>query len=165
MADKHDEAQDDEKPLAKVAAAHPMGMAVGATGAAATGAAVGGGVAGPVGAVVGAAVGAVAGAIGGKAAADSVNPSLEDAWWKEHHALRHPKPGETYETYRPAYEYGWQARMMHGDATWEEIEPNLAAGWPQSRGDSKLEWSEARQAARDAWDKVGPPIGASRTRH
>jgi len=50
--------------------------------------------------------------------------------------------------------------MMHGDARWEEIEPNLAAGWPQSRGDSTLEWPDARHAAKDARDRAGPPIGA-----
>jgi phage tail tape-measure protein len=166
MTDKHDEAPDTESASARISAAHPMGVAVGATGAAAAGAAIGGGIAGPVGAVVGAAVGAVAGGLGGKAAAESVNPSMEDAWWKEHYAARHyVRPGDTYETYRPAYEYGWQARMMHTDTTWSEIEPNLAAGWAQVRGDSKLEWSEAQHAAKDAWERVGPPIGASRTEH
>ena len=160
MADRRDN-DEREKPLAKASAAHPIGVAVGATGAAATGAAVGGGLAGPVGAVVGGAVGAVAGGLGGKAVAESVNPSIEDAWWKEHYSARHyVKPGEAYETYRPAYEYGWQARMMHGDTTWAEIEPNLEAGWPQVRGASPLDWSEARAAARDAWDRVGPPLGA-----
>ena len=165
MADKHDEAKEHESASAKVSAAHPLGIAVGATGAAAAGAAIGGGIAGPVGAVVGAAVGAVAGGVGGRAAAESVNPSIEDAWWKEHYAARHyVQPGETYETYRPAYEYGWQARMMHGDTIWSEIEPNLEAGWAQVRGNSRLDWSEARHAAKDAWDRVGPPIGA-RTEH
>ena len=72
------------------------------------------------------------------------------------------KSGVSYETYRPAYEYGWQARMMHADADWAEIEPNLRAGWPQARGDSKLEWTDAQHAAKDAWDRVGPPIGSSK---
>jgi len=35
-------------------------------------------VGGPIGAVVGAAVGAVAGGLGGKAAAEAVNPTIED---------------------------------------------------------------------------------------
>ena len=47
---------------------------------------------------------------------------------------------------------------------WSEIAPNLEAGWAQVRGNSRLDWSEARHAAKDAWDRVGPPIGA-RTEH
>ncbi|MGZ6124322.1 MAG: hypothetical protein ACXWLR_05140 [Myxococcales bacterium] len=53
--------------------------------------------------------------------------------------------------------------MMHGDAEWTEIEPNLVAGWMRARGDSELEWAEAKHAAKDAWDRIGPPIGARKT--
>jgi hypothetical protein len=52
--------------------------------------------------------------------------------------------------------------MIHADADWAEIEPNLRAGWPQARGDSKLEWTDAQHAAKDAWDRVGPPIGSAK---
>jgi hypothetical protein len=103
----------------------------------------------------------VAGGLGGKAAAEAVNPTVEDEWWRERYGSRpYARADVPYETYRPAYQYGWQARMMHGDATWSEIEPNLEAGWMAARGDSKLEWSDARHAAKDAWDRIGPPIGA-----
>jgi hypothetical protein len=112
--------------------------------------------------VVGAAVGAVAGGLGGKAAAESVNPTIEDTYWRDNYSGRpYIRKGESYATYRAAYEYGWQARMMHGDRQWEDVEPDLARGWPQSRGNSKLDWSDARHAAKDAWDRIGPPIGSS----
>jgi hypothetical protein len=150
-------------PITHTPGAHPIGVVAGAASAGAAGAAIGGAVGGPVGAVVGAAIGAVAGGLGGKAAAEAVNPTIEDAWWRDNYSGRpYAKPGESYETYRTAYEYGWQARMMHADADWSEIEPNLAAGWPEARGESKLEWSDAGQAAKDAWDRVGPPIGSSK---
>jgi hypothetical protein len=111
---------------------------------------------------VGAAIGAVAGGLGGKAAAEAVNPTIEDAWWRQNHAQRPcAKRDVSYAAYRPAYQYGWQARMMHGDAEWTEIEPNLAAGWVMARGDSKLEWADAKHAAKDAWDRIGPPIGST----
>ena len=153
-------------PISKTPGAHPVGVGAGAAGAGAAGAAIGGAVGGPIGAVVGAAVGAVAGGLGGKAAAESVNPTVEDTWWRENYAARPYVQKEVpYDTYRPAYQYGWQARMMHGDRRWEDIERDLAAGWTASRGDSKLEWSDARHAAKDAWDRVGPPIGARDTTH
>ena len=150
-------------PITHTPGAHPVGVGAGAAGAGVAGAALGGAVGGPFGAMLGAAVGAFAGGLGGKAAAEAVNPTVEDEWWRENYPNRpYARSGESYETYRPAYEYGWQARMIHADADWAEIEPNLKAGWPQARGDSKLEWTDAQHAARDAWDRVGPPIGSSK---
>jgi phage tail tape-measure protein len=150
-------------PITHSPGAHPVGVGAGAASAGVAGAALGGAVAGPVGAVVGAAVGAVAGGLGGKAAAEAVNPTVEDDWWRDNFASRsYAKSGESYERYRPAYQYGWQARMMHADADWSEIEPNLRAGWPEARGDSTLEWTDAQHAAKDAWDRIGPPIGSSK---
>ena len=145
-------------PITKEPGAHPVGVGAGAASVGAAGAAIGGAVGGPIGAVVGAAVGAVAGGLGGKAAAESVNPTIEDTWWRANYAGRpYAKAGEPYETYRPAYQYGWQARMMHGDREWADIEPALEQGWLQARGESRLQWSDARHAAKDAWDRIGPP--------
>ena len=113
-------------PITKTPGAHPVGVGAGAAGAGAAGAAIGGAVGGPLAAVVGAAVGAFAGGLGGKAAAESVNPTLENTCWRENYATRpYAKAGEPYETYESAYRYGWEARMMHGDRRWEEIEAQL----------------------------------------
>jgi len=148
-------------PITGTPGAHPVGVGAGAAAAGVAGAAIGGAIGGPIGAMAGAAIGVAAGGLGGKAAAEAVNPTLEDEWWRAAYPTRPYASHEVpYETYRPAYNYGWQARMMHGDMTWEQIEPNLAAGWEQARGDSKLPWSDARHAAKDAWDRIGPPIGA-----
>ena len=154
------EAQENQDPITHTPGAHPAGVGAGAAGGGAAGAAIGGAVGGPIGAVVGAAVGAVAGGLGGKAAAESVNPTVEDTWWRDNYAGRpYVTKGASYDTYRTAYQYGWQARMMHPDREWMDIEPTLGEGWMQSRGDSKLEWADARHAAKDAWDRIGPPIG------
>ena len=65
-------------PITGAPGAHPVGVGAGAASAGAAGAALGAAVGGPIGAVVGAAVGAVAGGLGGKAAAEAVNPTIED---------------------------------------------------------------------------------------
>jgi len=65
-------------PITHAPGAHPVGVGAGAASAGAAGAALGAAVGGPIGAVVGAAVGAVAGGLGGKAAAEAVNPTIED---------------------------------------------------------------------------------------
>jgi hypothetical protein len=169
MAQRKDDAREgaeNRDPITQTPGAHPLGVGIGAAGAGVAGAAIGGAVAGPIGAMAGAAIGVAAGGMGGKAAAEVVNPTIEDEWWRTNYPARpYAKADEPYETYRPAYNYGWQARMMHGDMTWDEIEPNLAAGWEQSRGDCKLAWSDARHAAKDAWDRIGPPIGSTREPH
>jgi hypothetical protein len=166
MAQRKDdvrEGSENRDPITHAPGAHPVGVGIGAAGAGAAGAAIGGAIAGPPGAMVGAAIGVVAGGMGGKAAAESVHPTIEDEWWRRAYPGRpYAKSDVPYEIYRPAYSYGWQARMMHGDMLWEEIEPNLAAGWEQARGESTLPWSDARHAAKDAWDRIGPPIGSSR---
>ena len=95
-------------PLTNEPGAHPVGTGLGAAmGGAATGVAVGA-MAGPVGAAVGGVVGAVAGGLAGKAAAESLNPTQEDAYWRDAY-VREPYyvSGRTYEQYQPAYELGW----------------------------------------------------------
>jgi uncharacterized protein YcfJ len=154
---------ENQDPISHTPGSHPIGVGAGAASAGAAGAAIGGAVGGPIGAVVGAAVGAVAGGLGGKAAAESVNPSIEDAWWRDNYRNRaHAKPDVSYETYRPAYEFGWQARMMHPGSEWVQIEPDLGKSWELDRqGKTKLHWDDAKHAAKDAWDRVGPAIGST----
>ncbi len=113
-------------------------------------------VGGPVGAAVGAVVGAVAGGLGGKAVAEEIDPTAEDAYWRENYKSRpYFDKKVAYEHYRPAYRYGWEARSLYFEKTWDEIESELATQWPSRRGDSSLEWKNARHASRDAWDKIG----------
>src|SRR4051812_49012093 len=75
-------------PLSGAPGAHPVGTGIGAAaGGIAAGAAVGS-VAGPVGTLVGAAVGAVAGGLAGKGVAELVDPTAEDAYWRENYSSR-----------------------------------------------------------------------------
>src|SRR5436309_15726480 len=78
-------------PLSGEPGAHPVGTGVGAAGGGAAGAAIGAVVSGPLspaGAVVGAVVGAVAGGLAGKGAAEAVNPTAEDVYWRSAYATR-----------------------------------------------------------------------------
>ena len=87
---------------------HPVGSGTGAAAGAATGAAVGTAVGGPgVGTLVGAAVGAVAGGLVGHGVAEAINPTEEDAYWRENYSKRpYAQGGRSYEHYQPAYKYG-----------------------------------------------------------
>jgi len=64
--------------------------------------------------------------------------------------------------YASAFEFGWQSYLQHGQSgasgplPFEKVEPELAHSW-QSRQATKKEslpWERAREAARDAWNRV-----------
>ena len=141
-------------PISGAPGAHPVGVGAGAATAGAAGAAVGGVVGGPIGAAVGAAVGAVAGGMAGKGMAEGVNPTVEDEYWRRHHDTRPYAASGTYDEYRPAYQYGWEARGQHAGKRFEDVEADLKRGWDKVRAKSSLTWDRARHATRDAWDRV-----------
>jgi hypothetical protein len=152
----HDkEADRNPDPITGAPGAHPVGVGVGAAvGGAAAGAAAGS-VAGPVGTVVGAAVGAVAGGYAGKAAAESIDPTTEDAYWRENYTSQpYYESGTAYDEYAPAYRYGWESRQRFHDRRFEDVERDLESGWSKARGKSRLGWEKAKLATRDAWHRV-----------
>lgn len=134
---------------------HPVGTGVGTAAGAATGAAVGTAVAGPVGTLVGAAVGAVAGGLVGHGVAEGINPTVEDAYWRENYKSRpYVDANRSYDDYQPAYKYGWESRGQYAGKRFEDVEPQLESGWDKARGASRQTWNEARNATRDAWHRV-----------
>ncbi|MEO7400311.1 MAG: PA2169 family four-helix-bundle protein [Polaromonas sp.] len=147
-------------PITREPGAHPVGTGVGAAmGGAAAGAAAGA-FGGPVGAVVGGVVGAVAGGLGGKAVAESVNPTLEEAYWRDNYK-REPyyESGRTFDDYGPAYRLGLRERTAY-DGSFEDVEGRLAGEWQSQRERSSLSWEQARAASRAAWDRVALQSGS-----
>lgn len=140
-------------PITEEPGAHPIGTAVGATGGAVAGAAAGS-IAGPVGAAVGGVVGAVVGGLAGKAAGEAVNPTAEEAFWRDNYN-REPyyEQGRDYDDYGPAYRLGLSGRQRYEDP-WTSVEPRLASEWDTSRDTSTLDWDRARPASQAAWKRA-----------
>src|SRR5438105_6879453 len=70
---------------------HPVGTGIGAAAAGAAGAAIGSAIPGvgtAVGGAIGTVVGAVAGGLAGKGVAEAVNPTEEDAYWRNEYTNR-----------------------------------------------------------------------------
>ena len=153
MADDRFTTHENRDPITDEPGAHPVGTGVGATGGAIAGAAAGT-LAGPIGVAVGGVAGAVVGGLAGKSVAESVNPTDEEAYWRNNYT-REPyhQVGHTYDDYGPAYELGWSYRARSGDA-FDHYESDLATDWQARRGNSTLSWDEARAASRAAWDRV-----------
>jgi len=134
--------------------AHPVGVGVGAASGAATGAVVGS-AGGPVGTAVGTVVGGVAGGLAGKGVAEAIHPTFDDDYWRGSYAVRnYVREGEDYETFAPAYRYGWESYSRYPSKRFEEVESALRSGWERTEWSARLAWERAREAARDAWRGV-----------
>ncbi len=153
------EASENRDPISGATGSHPVGTGVGAAaGGAAAGAAAGTIAAGPVGTAVGAAVGAVVGGLAGKGIAEKINPTVEDAHWRENYTSR-PYVDRTrpYDHYRPAYQFGWESRARLAHQSWDDAEPLLRRDWEQHNHSWTLDWNAASPAIRDAWDRPLEP--------
>ncbi len=140
-------------PITDAPGAHPIGTGIGAGGGALTGAALGA-AGGPVGVAVGTVIGAVVGGLAGKGAAEAVNPTAEDAYWRDNYANEpYYATGRGYDDYEPAYRAGWQGRAER-TGKFEDYDAELASAWESRRERSTLGWDEARPAARAAWDRA-----------
>jgi hypothetical protein len=146
-------------PITDAPGSHPVGTGVGAlVGGAAAGAAAGT-VAGPVGTVVGAALGAVAGGLAGKGIAESIDPTREDAYWRDNYTSRpYVEVGSSYDDFGPAYAYGVNSYSTYAGRDWDDVEPELSGRWNVMRGNSSLGWDRAKHATRDAWNRVSDSV-------
>ena len=147
-------------PITGEPGSHPLGTGMGAAITGAAAGVAGGALAGPLGAVAGAAIGAVAGGYAGKAVEEEFDPTAEDAYWQANYRTRpYVERNTDYEAYRPAYRYGWESMNQHRGRRFDEVEPELEKGWSSQKSHSTLGWAKAREAARDAWDRVERGIG------
>lgn len=142
-------------PISGTPGAHPLGTGAGAASGGVAGAAVGMAVGGPVGSVIGAAVGAVAGGLAGKGAAEAINPTAEEVFWRETY-VKEPYyvTGKSYDYYAPGFRAGWEGRVRHDGRKFEEAELELAAEYSRNKTELQPDWQMVQPAARAAWDRV-----------
>lgn len=167
MMDRDRKVSSNRDPISGTPGAHPVGTGVGAAagglaGGLAAGAVAGavtGTVIGPVGTAIGAVVGAVAGGLLGKGAAEMIDPTAEDAYWRESYSGRpYVASGGTYDDYGPAYRYGVGSYGQYEGRTFDQAEPDLKRHWDGARGSSQLTWENARHATRDSWQRISDTV-------
>jgi len=111
--------------------------------------------AGPVGAAVGLVAGAIAGGLAGKGVAEKMDPTVEDDYWKTHYSKqKYVESNTPYSTYQPAYRVGYEGRNRYPGKKFEEVESDLQRDYESSKGSATLSWEKAKQATRDAWNRV-----------
>jgi hypothetical protein len=135
--------------------AHPVGTGLGAVAGGAAAGALAGTVAGPVGTVAGALAGAVVGGMAGHEIAKSIDPTAEEAYWRDNYATRpYVASGATFDEYGPAYRYGVDTYGRYEGRSFEQAEPELMRDWDRAKGTSKLTWENAKHATRDSWQRL-----------
>jgi uncharacterized protein (TIGR02284 family) len=157
MAEEREDRDFNRDPITQEPGAHPISTGVGAVGGAVAGTAAGA-IAGPAGAAVGGVVGAVVGGLAGKAAGEAVNPTAEEAFWRENYDKEpYYENGRTFDDYGPAYRLGLSGRQRSEDP-WTAVEPRLASEWESNRGNSTLNWDRASHASQAAWRRVDDQV-------
>jgi hypothetical protein len=129
-------------------------VAGGVAGAAA-GATVGTIVAGPIGTLIGALAGAIGGWWAGAAVRRAAEVAPEDeAYYRAHYEER-GVADRPYESARPAYHLGHVAAANpdYEARSFDDVEPELEAGWGAHTGATHVEWSGAREFARAAYER------------
>jgi hypothetical protein len=151
-------------PLFRAMAAHPLGVAAGAVIGAAAGFLVASLFDGAATTLVGALIGVLAGATIAAGIAersgrshgtdDASRHDLSDRYFAERfERADYRRHDATFEDYRPAYRYGLHARTQRGAVIWDDaLERELASEWHLHRGDSKLDWDQARAGVYEAFN-------------
>ena len=159
MTTNRNEGDANRDPISGKPGAHPVGTGLGAAAGGMAAGAAAGSVAGPVGTVAGAAIGAVVGGLAGKGIAEMIDPTMEEAYWRENYTSRpYVKSGSTYDDYGPAYMYGVDNYKRYNGKSFDEVESDLARDWQRAKGKSSLTWENAKHATRDSWQRLSDTV-------
>ena len=159
MTTNSNEGTPNRDPISGTPGAHPIGTGLGAAAGGMAAGAAAGTVVGPVGTVIGAAVGAVVGGLAGKGIAEKIDPTLEEAYWREEYVNRpYVTKGATFDDYGPAYSYGLDGYKKYPGRKFDDIEADLSRDWQRAKGKSSLTWENAKHATKDAWQRTSDAI-------
>lgn len=153
----------DRDKTAEPLGSHPIGTGVGAAAGGIAGAAAAGAIAGstvgPAGTIVGALAGAVVGGLAGKGVAELIDPTAEEAYWRDNYSSRpYVTRGATFDDYGPAYRYGVDSYGRYEGREFDDVESELSRDWQRAKGNSKLTWDNAKHATRDSWQRVSDAV-------
>ncbi len=99
------------------------------------------------------------GAYSGRGVAEAVNPTAEDAYWRENHTSQEwANEGSTYDEYAPAYRTGYEGVMKYAGRDCEQVETDLALDYQKHDPNTALPWDRARPAVKAAWQRVSGTI-------
>ena len=79
----------------------------------------------------------------------------QNRYWREHFQSEpYYAQGKDFSAYEPAYRLGIEARGEYPNKQFGEVEDKLRMQYETKQQDQrKLDWAEAKQAVRAAWDR------------
>jgi len=84
-----------------------------------------------------------------------VDPTVEDAYWQSQYSKQeYVERDAPYSAYQPAYRTGYEGHSKYPGKKFAEVETNLQRDYEKAKGSSTLTWEKARNATRDAWNRV-----------
>ena len=91
--------------------------------------------------------------------AEMVDPTREDAYWRDNYASRpYVSSGSSYDDYGPAYRYGVDAYGRSDGKSFDDAEAEMGRNWNDAKGVSSLGWERAKEASRDSWQRASNTI-------
>ena len=86
---------------------------------------------------------------------ETIDAAREDQYWRANYRSRpYVSQGESYDVYRPAYQYGWEAYGHSDGRSFDEAEVDLRRDLEARESVGAMSWERAKQAVRDAWHRV-----------
>ena len=84
-----------------------------------------------------------------------IDPTHEEAYWRENHARQPYANNRSYDDFAPAYRVGYEGYAEYGanGRSFAESEDILRREY--ERQNAKLRWPEARVASQAAWNRFG----------
>jgi hypothetical protein len=83
--------------------------------------------------------------------------TTEDEYWRANFRNRpYSDSTQDYDYWQPAYRYGFDSAQRYENRKWDDVEPELRAGWDryEHRRDTRSTWEQVKGAVRDAWDRL-----------
>lgn len=79
----------------------------------------------------------------------------EERYWKDGYSSRPYGSGTEFENWRPAYRFGYESSQRYTGRNWTDVESDLEREWGSSGAeDSRSTWQQAKDAVKDAWDRM-----------
>jgi hypothetical protein len=86
----------------------------------------------------------------------SSNWNSQDSYWRNNYNSRpYYSMNRDYSAYEPAYRYGVELYDRNPGRRYDDLDQTeLRRGWNEMRGNSNMSWDDAREASRDAYNRM-----------
>ncbi|AOH35816.2 MAG: hypothetical protein GX761_06530 [Gammaproteobacteria bacterium] len=102
--------------------------------------------------VIGVVVGVAAGALIGSRLTERADPRDSVGHFEDiYTSMSYYERGMEWKDYEPAYRLGLESYGSRGGQSFEDVDAALGARWLKVRGESRLDWNQARGAVKHVW--------------